>query len=380
MDNWEQTVPPWDEAGIIRNVEQGVYVIRRDGIKDQYHPARWLQCVPADGRYDWEVNQSVDNPWGSGELPVFKQLDQNYVTGYHDLEFIPFSYGSLLSPQTINFTEDENGNPQLDIRQYGDGSDAFRIGFNEVFSPWSNPNNQMKNRNTTGFGFYIKSFSNGNYTLDLYVGTAFEAPPSIPQNLKVSWYNNHPKLTWDSNGEPDMQSYKIWKYVEGSSMIAATVNHDTSLSTHQWIDNYVDKPGKFDPVYDIRYKVKARDNSSKESLYSEQVSIDGTTEYLWKNSNIDENNKSPKNYSLGNNYPNPFNPSTSIDYAIPKSGHVILNVVNILGETVMSLVNRNQEAGYYTVNFNSANLASGVYFYKIQAGNYTSVKKMLLIK
>ncbi|MCF8241622.1 MAG: T9SS type A sorting domain-containing protein [Melioribacteraceae bacterium] len=67
-------------------------------------------------------------------------------------------------------------------------------------------------------------------------------------------------------------------------------------------------------------------------------------------------------------------------HSIPKSGHVILNVVNILGETVMSLVNRYQEVGYYTVNFNSANLASGVYFYKIQAGKYTLVKKMIVMK
>ncbi|MCF8240502.1 MAG: FG-GAP-like repeat-containing protein [Melioribacteraceae bacterium] len=88
----------------------------------------------------------------------------------------------------------------------------------------------------------------------------------------------------------------------------------------------------------------------------------------------------PLSFYLYQNYPNPFNPSTTIDYAIPKSGHVVLSVVNILGKTVITLVNRFQEAGYYTVNFNSLNLASGVYFYRINTGKYTSVKKMLLIK
>jgi hypothetical protein len=88
----------------------------------------------------------------------------------------------------------------------------------------------------------------------------------------------------------------------------------------------------------------------------------------------------PKTYSISQNFPNPFNPSTVITYSIPVSSNVIINVYNVLGELIRTLVNENQEAGIYKVNFDAQGLSNGVYFYKIQAGNYTETKKMLLLK
>lgn len=88
----------------------------------------------------------------------------------------------------------------------------------------------------------------------------------------------------------------------------------------------------------------------------------------------------PKTYSISQNFPNPFNPSTVITYSIPVSSNVIINVYNVLGELITTLVNENQEAGIYKVNFDAQGLSNGVYFYKIQAGNYTETKKMLLLK
>ncbi|NUN71345.1 MAG: T9SS type A sorting domain-containing protein [Bacteroidetes bacterium] len=88
----------------------------------------------------------------------------------------------------------------------------------------------------------------------------------------------------------------------------------------------------------------------------------------------------PTVYALDQNFPNPFNPTTSITYSIPFSGLVSLKVFNVLGQEVATLVNAQQAAGYYTASFNASALSSGVYFYKIEAGNYTSVKKMMLLK
>ena len=85
-------------------------------------------------------------------------------------------------------------------------------------------------------------------------------------------------------------------------------------------------------------------------------------------------------YDLAQNYPNPFNPSTLITYSIPKSSNVMVKVYNVLGKLITTLVNENQEAGIYKINFGANGLSNGVYFYKIQAGSYTSVKKMLLLK
>lgn len=85
-------------------------------------------------------------------------------------------------------------------------------------------------------------------------------------------------------------------------------------------------------------------------------------------------------YSLDNNYPNPFNPSTKIQYSIPTNEFVSLKVYDAIGKEVATLVNKQQNAGVHNVNFNASQLSSGVYFYKIDAGNFVSVKKMMLIK
>jgi hypothetical protein len=88
----------------------------------------------------------------------------------------------------------------------------------------------------------------------------------------------------------------------------------------------------------------------------------------------------PASYALSQNYPNPFNPSTVIQYALPASGSVTLKVFNILGQEVRTLVNDFQSPGRYAVRFDASSLASGMYFYRIQSGSYSSIMKMMVIK
>jgi Secretion system C-terminal sorting domain len=88
----------------------------------------------------------------------------------------------------------------------------------------------------------------------------------------------------------------------------------------------------------------------------------------------------PKTYSLKQNYPNPFNPTTDIDFSVPKSGVVKLVVYDVLGNEVSTVVNKSMEAGTYQVTFDASSIASGVYFYKLIAGDFISTKKMVLIK
>lgn len=86
------------------------------------------------------------------------------------------------------------------------------------------------------------------------------------------------------------------------------------------------------------------------------------------------------NYSLSQNYPNPFNPTTMINYQIPVSGVVTLKVFDLLGREVARLMNEEQQAGVYSVQFEGKNLSSGLYFYQLQSGSFISVKKMMLLK
>ena len=93
-----------------------------------------------------------------------------------------------------------------------------------------------------------------------------------------------------------------------------------------------------------------------------------------------EDNAQPLSFKLNQNYPNPFNPTTTIDYSIPKSSYVTLKVYNILGKEVSTLVSGERSAGNYSVKFDGSELASGVYFYRLTAGNKTDIKKIMLTK
>lgn len=88
----------------------------------------------------------------------------------------------------------------------------------------------------------------------------------------------------------------------------------------------------------------------------------------------------PHDYDLAQNFPNPFNPSTVIQYAIPVKSHVLLTVHNLLGQVVSTIVNGEQEAGLHEVKFEAINLASGVYLYRLEAGKFVQTRKLTLIR
>ena len=88
----------------------------------------------------------------------------------------------------------------------------------------------------------------------------------------------------------------------------------------------------------------------------------------------------PVQYSLDQNYPNPFNPTTTISFGLPQAGHVKLEVFNVLGERVATLLDEEHAAGFYAERFSALSLPSGVYLYRVQAGDFMAHKKMLLLK
>jgi hypothetical protein len=88
----------------------------------------------------------------------------------------------------------------------------------------------------------------------------------------------------------------------------------------------------------------------------------------------------PKKYDLSQNYPNPFNPTTNIKFALTNDEFVSIKVYDILGKEVANLLNENKQAGTYELNFNASSLSSGVYFYKMSAGKYNSIKRMVVVK
>jgi hypothetical protein len=94
----------------------------------------------------------------------------------------------------------------------------------------------------------------------------------------------------------------------------------------------------------------------------------------------DQNKNTIINYSLSQNYPNPFNPTTTIEYEIPKRTNVKIEVFDLLGKNIETLLSKEQSAGNYKLNYDASKLSSGIYFYKITAGGFVQTKKMILIK
>lgn len=91
-------------------------------------------------------------------------------------------------------------------------------------------------------------------------------------------------------------------------------------------------------------------------------------------------NTIPKQFALNQNYPNPFNPTTLISFSLENAGHATLTIHNVIGQKVATLIDKNLESGYHQINFDASQLSNGIYFYKLQSGEKTSIKKMLFLK
>lgn len=129
--------------------------------------------------------------------------------------------------------------------------------------------------------------------------------------------------------------------------------HLSDLISSKLLNETIEDGGKF-TIYDTRIN---------------KIMIDGSY-----------TNELPVSFALDQNYPNPFNPITIIKFALPKDSEVNLSIYNVLGELVTTLVNEEMKAGYHQVDFNAANLATGVYLYRIKAGEFVQTKKMILMK
>lgn len=124
-------------------------------------------------------------------------------------------------------------------------------------------------------------------------------------------------------------------------------------------------------------------NNAVDKQYSRNLGTGNGIELIKLTGNItslQQNNKVPGGYVLNQNYPNPFNPSTIINYSIPKAGIVKIKIYDEIGKEVRTLVNEYKSAGSYMVHFSGNRLANGIYFYKMQSGNFSQTKKLVLIK
>jgi hypothetical protein len=212
----------------------------------------------------------------------------------------------------------------------------------------------------------------------------YDTAPLAPANYSVSAYqsgtNYYPRLTWTLNNEPDVRgnstdAYKIERRTRplNGTWSSWSVLANLSGTTSSYIDYSINNASGGDR--EAEYRITAVDEGNNPSTVQSVTIVYGQG-ILDKT----KSNEMISDYSLEQNYPNPFNPSTKISYSIKEEGLVTLKVYDVLGKEVATLVNEHRPAGNYEVEFNASQLPSGMYIYKIQAGSFTDVKKMILTK
>ncbi len=338
-----------------------------------------IEC--ADGLWDWDLSAGQSTPSDRSDDWIYRKTPApNSSTSYDERDFIYIQVGSYLNEYTALTPGSAGGT--IDLRRrytrdayLGDNEDFYRVGETDVFSRWSNPNTNKADLSVTNRGFEVVAYNSSTkeYTLKVAVDNSgvIALKPATPQNLQLSANtgNGIVRLTWDANGEPNIAGYEVsrrvnsgnWTVIVPNTTNIFYVDNDYLYSTYT--DNHLD------------YKIRAKNSLGYYSIFGDVASCRG--EFFAKKAIA---SAEVRVYLLGQNFPNPFNPTTTITYTLPQASNVMLKVYDALGREVATVVNEYKNAGYYQANFDAGKLSGGMYFYKLQAGNFTSIKKMQLVK
>ncbi len=213
--------------------------------------------------------------------------------------------------------------------------------------------------------------------------------------------------TTGSGGTGDWSEVRLFKTIISLPDIPSAVSPlnddvvDPTVNRFIWAKSARVSTYQFQLSTSASFEELVKDSSDIVKQEVKDISLNGNADYFWRvraknragfsewspvqkiSTNVltsIESETLPEEYSLKQNYPNPFNPSTTIRYALPKAGKVTIDVFNMIGQKVATIINEKQKAGYHSVEFDASALASGMYIYRISAGSFSEVKKLTLIK
>jgi len=207
----------------------------------------------------------------------------------------------------------------------------------------------------------------------------------------ITSYPDHMEMTYDMtfpfpveltsfNAKAEGQNViLIWQTVTEVKNYGFEVERASSMTSPSQVwekIGFVSGNGNSNSPKDYSFTDKNPSGGSKFIYRLKQIDNNGKFEY----SNEVEIELVPNEFNLFQNYPNPFNPATNIKFALPKAAKVTLLVYNLLGEKVAALLNEDKEAGFYDVQFNASNFSTGVYIFRLTAGDFVQTKKMTLMK
>ncbi len=209
------------------------------------------------------------------------------------------------------------------------------------------------------------------------IGSVRDVPNDQGGKVSMLWSRS----SLDITAIQTITEYRVWRGVRNA--LLSIVWEYVGSSPAQGFPEYsytVPTPSDSGPQGNSMYyfRVSAQTTTPETSFFSKPDSGYSVNNLLI---GVDDDNQSVvSSYSLSQNYPNPFNPSTTIRYALPERSHVTLTVFNALGQQVATLVQAEQEAGYHEVQYEASSLASGVYPYRLQAGDFAQTRRLVLLR
>jgi hypothetical protein len=196
-------------------------------------------------------------------------------------------------------------------------------------------------------------------------GIAGDATNQLPVELTAfegTYKNGEVHLSWRTASELNNAGFEVERSLDRETFTQVGFVRGNGTTTEAQSYTFVDR---------------STFNAEKVYYRLKQVDFDGQFEY---SPIVEVNVTMPAKFALMQNYPNPFNPTTNIAYELPVAAKVVLKVYDVLGREVATLINQEQAAGRYVQPFNASALSSGIYFYRLQAGNFVETKKMMLVK
>ena len=339
--------------------------------------------------YIYQTNVAPIVTYRANVLPVFWQSGDGYQ-GRHlftdiayfrdgsDNPSLMFTYSNIPDSTKIWLTKSSfNGSNAALLGTLGS---SYHINNSAVVAPGGIGNQHLmivSTQNWSNSGDWdllsYKTIDGGNNWSAVFIDDFSSVNTRLPSwpDIYVKWKDrNNYRVSYNlGSADPNWQPDSVM-YVES---VASTAN--------QWeAPVRVSTPDVFQPEYISKVGFLGNTPDDCLVLWSD-INFGGLyATYCGTLSEVNDKQQLPQNFSLSNNYPNPFNPSTNIEYQIPASGRVSLIIYDLLGREVADLVNEEKPAGSYNITFNADGLSSGIYYYKLRSGSYVETKKMVLIK
>jgi hypothetical protein len=225
----------------------------------------------------------------------------------------------------------------------------------------------------SGMGTYkvVASMNEGIYHSDEMSGYSVDnIAPGVPTGMQAMAMENSIILNWDMSEAEDFQYFVLERSNQATAGVEeSTITYDLTEITFEDVDLVRN--------VEYSYRLAAYDDAGNRSEFTGPVSAILLS--------TDQQSLFPEAYTLHQNYPNPFNPTTQIRYDLPENSYVSINIYDLMGKRVKTLVNSKQDAGYRSIHWNATNefgqpVSAGMYIYTIQAGEFSQTRKMVLLK